>query len=217
MLPREISYTDLSTADGLSTEETLFVSRLRANEDAAYDELVRVYHAGIFHMACRMLNDPGEAADVTQDTFVKVFRNIGRFRGQCSLKTWIFKIALSETLNRLRWAKRRFRHRTLPLNDSPSGEDDRGVPIQLQAGGLEPEAALRKKEREEAVQAGLEKLTRPHRSIVVLRDIQGFTYEEISQILGISIGTVKSRLARARDELKKHLARHLSVRPVGSW
>jgi RNA polymerase sigma-70 factor (ECF subfamily) len=89
MLRREISYTDLTTADGLWTAESLFVSGLCANEDAAYDELVRDYHAGIYRVTCRMLNDPGEEANVTQDISVKVFRNIARFRGQCSLKTWI--------------------------------------------------------------------------------------------------------------------------------
>ena len=219
MLPREISYTDLTMAAGLSAEESLFVSRLCANEDAAYDELVRDYHAGIYHVACRMLNDPGEAADVTQDIFVKVFRNIARFRGQCSLKTWVFKVAFSEILNRIRWSRRRFRHQTVSLDQQPHQADaGRGPasPIQLPDNGLTPEAALQMKEREEAIQAGLSKLSGQHRSIVVLRDIQGFSYEEISQILGVSIGTVKSRLARARDDLKKCLMRYLSVRRISS-
>lgn len=216
MLRREISYTDLTTAAGLSTEETLFVSRLRANEDAAYDELVREYHASIYHIACRMLNDPGEAADVTQDIFVKVFRNIGRFRGQSSLKTWIYRVAMSEILNRIRWSRRRFRHQTVSLDEAPPEREAPGSPIQLSDDGPGPEAALQRKEREEAIQAGIGRLSRQHRSIVVLRDIQGFSYEEISEILGISIGTVKSRLARARDELKKCLVRYLSVQRISS-
>lgn len=216
MLRREISYTDLTTAAGLSTEETLFVSRLRANEDAAYDELVREYHSSLYHVAQRMLNDPGEAADVTQDIFVKVFRNIGRFRGQSSLKTWLFKIAMSEILNRLRWAKRRFRQKTVSLDQTPVDGDVPANPVQISDGGLSPEAALQKKEREEAIQAALDKLPRKYRSIIVLRDIQGFSYEEIAQIHGISIGTVKSRIARARAELKKRLVRFLSVQRIGS-
>jgi RNA polymerase sigma-70 factor (ECF subfamily) len=199
----------------LSTEETLFVSRLRANEDAAYDELVRDYHAGIYHSACRMLNDPGEAADVTQDIFVKVFRNIARFRGQCSLKTWIYKVAMSEILNRLRWSKRRFRHQTVSLDDEPA-EGRPGAPIQVRDRGPDPEEVLETRERNAAIQTGLDKLSKQHRSIVVLRDIQGFTYEEISDILGISIGTVKSRLSRGREELKKCLARYLSVQRITS-
>jgi len=87
-------------------------------------------------------------------------------------------------------------------------------PVQFSC--LTPEEALQMKEREEAIQAGLSKLSGQHRSIVVLRDIQGFSYEEISQILGVSIGTVKSRLARARDDLKKCLMRYLSVRHISS-
>jgi RNA polymerase sigma factor (sigma-70 family) len=115
---REISYSELDAAVGLSAEENLFVLRLRANEDAAYDELVRTYHASIYHVACRMLGDPGEAADVTQDIFVKVFRNIVRFKGEAALKTWIYRIAFSEVLNRLRWFRRRYRHSTVSLDDA---------------------------------------------------------------------------------------------------
>ncbi len=92
---REISYSELDGAVGLSAADTLFVLRLQANEDAAYDELVRTYHASIYHVACRMLGDPGEAADTTQDIFVKVFRNIARFKGEAALKTWIYRIAFS--------------------------------------------------------------------------------------------------------------------------
>jgi RNA polymerase sigma-70 factor (ECF subfamily) len=216
MLRREISYTDLTTADGLSSEESLFVSRLCANEDAAYDELVRTYHTGIYHLACRMLSDPAESADVTQDVFVKVFKNIARFRGQCSLKTWIYKVAVSEILNRLRWSRRRFRHQTVSLDDEPVNEQGSPNPIQVPDRGPDPEVALQNRERGDAIQAALTKLSRQHRSIVVLRDVQGFSYEEISQILGVSIGTVKSRLARARDELKKSLARYLSVQRIRS-
>ena len=106
---REIAYNDLDQASGVNAEESLFVLRLKANEDAAYDELVRVYHASIFHVAYRMLGDSAEASDVVQEIFLKVFRNIGGFKGEASLKTWIFKITFSEILNRLRWWKRRYR------------------------------------------------------------------------------------------------------------
>ena len=117
---REISYSELDAAVGLSAEENLFVIRLQANEDAAYDELVRIYHASIYHVAVRMLDDPGEAADTTQDIFVKVFRNIARFKGEAALKTWIYRIAFSEILNRLRWFRRRYRYSTVSLDDTDS-------------------------------------------------------------------------------------------------
>src|SRR5205809_4651183 len=102
---REIAYNDLDQASGVNAEESLFVLRLKANEDAAYDELVRVYHAQIFQVAFRMLGDAGDAADVVQEIFLKVFRNINGFKGESALKTWIFRIGFSEILNRLRWWK----------------------------------------------------------------------------------------------------------------
>src|SRR5204862_4237042 len=114
---REIAYNDLARAPEVSAEESLFVLRLKANEDAAYDELVRVYNTQIFHVAVRMLGDSGDASDVVQEIFLKVFRNINGFKGESALKTWIFRIALSEILNRLRCGKRRYRHATVSLID----------------------------------------------------------------------------------------------------
>jgi RNA polymerase sigma-70 factor (ECF subfamily) len=209
---REISYSELDAAVGLSAEENLFVLRLRANEDAAYDELVRTYHASIYHVACRMLGDPGEAADVTQDIFVKVFRNIARFKGEAALKTWIYRIAFSEILNRLRWFRRRYRHSTVSLDEADGNGNGA---IQLRDEYPTPDAILESKERKTAIQKAIWKLSSQHRSIIVLRDIEGFSYGEIAEILGISIGTVKSRLARARADLKKCLMRYLSVKRIG--
>src|SRR4030095_158268 len=120
-MPREIVYNWVDRAQGLSTEEALFVARLQANEDTAYDELVRTYNASIYHVAFRMLGDTAEASDVVQDIFLKVFRNIGSFRGDASLKTWIFRIGISEILNRLRWWKRRHRLSTVSMDDDHNG------------------------------------------------------------------------------------------------
>jgi RNA polymerase sigma-70 factor, ECF subfamily len=203
---REIAYNDLARAGELSAQESLFVLRLKANEDAAYDELVRTYNASIFHVAYRMLGDNAEASDVVQEIFIKVFRNIGSFKGQAALKTWIFRIALSEILNRLRWWKSRHRSTTVSLDDHPNGQEH-----YVPDSGPSPEQVLESKERELAIQKALGKLSSEHRSIIVLRDIEGFSYTEIADILGISIGTVKSRLARGREDLKKSLIRYLSI------
>lgn len=205
---REIALNDLDRASSLDAREALFVARLQANDDTAYDELVRTYHASIFQTACRMLGDATESADMVQDIFVKVFRNIQGFRGESSLKTWIYRIAFSEILNRLRSWRRRFRSFTVSLDDDKGGQ---GSPMQLPSNGVSPLQALETKEREEAIQSALNTLSREHRSIVVLRDIEGFSYTEIADILGISSGTVKSRLARARAEMKKPLVRFLSI------
>jgi RNA polymerase sigma-70 factor (ECF subfamily) len=213
-MPRDITYTWLDrTAAGLSAEEAMFVARLQANDDAAYDELVRTYSASIFHVAYRMLGDTAEASDVVQEIFLKVFRNIGGFKGEAALKTWIFKIAFSEILNRLRWWKRRHRFSTFSLDDQPNGNGT-GAGLTVPSANPTPEQALQSKEQEASIQEALGKLSREHRSIIVLRDIEGFSYNEIADVLGVSIGTVKSRLARARSDLKKSLMRYLSVRSL---
>ncbi len=206
---REIAYNDLARDAEISAQESLFVLRLKANEDAAYDELVRTYNTSIFHVAFRMLGDTAEASDVVQEIFLKVFRNIGGFKGEAALKTWIFRIAFSEILNRLRWWKSRHRSSTVSLDDSP---DSNGYYVA--DSGPSPDEALECKEREVAIQQALTKLSKDHRSIIVLRDIEGFSYTEIADVLGISIGTVKSRLARARGDLKKSLMHYLSIQRV---
>ncbi len=104
-MPREITYNWLDRPAELTAQEALFVSRLKANEDAAYDELVRMYSGPMYHVAYRMTGDAAEASDAVQDIFLKIFRNIGGFKGEAALKTWIFKIAFSEILNRLRWSR----------------------------------------------------------------------------------------------------------------
>jgi RNA polymerase sigma-70 factor, ECF subfamily len=207
----DAAYYELEGVAEISTKERLFVQRLQANEDAAYDELVRVYHSTIFHVAYRMLGDSGDASDVVQEIFLKVFRNINGFKGESALKTWIFRIAFSEILNRLRWWKRRYRQSTISLDDDQNGEN---TGYQLSDSGPTPEQALESKEQDVAIQTALAKLTSEHRSIIVLRDIEGFSYTEIAEVLGVSIGTVKSRIARARADLKKSLIRYLSVQKV---
>ena len=213
---REIAYNELDRVSGVNAEEALFVLRLKANEDAAYDELVRVYHASIFHVAYRMLGDSAEASDVVQEIFLKVFRNIGGFKGEAALKTWIFKIAFSEILNRLRWWKRRYRFSTVSLDEQPSGNGKGNGRHGCNVADSKPtqDKVLESREQETAIQQALSRLSSDHRSIIVLRDIEGFSYSEIADVLGVSIGTVKSRIARARSDLKKSLMRYLSVQRV---
>src|SRR5712691_13413164 len=165
-MPREIAYNWLDRATGLTAEEALFVLRLQANEDAAYDELVRTYSSSIFHVAYRMLGDSADASDVVQDIFLKIFRNIGGFKGEAALKTWIFKIAFSEILNRLRWWKRRYRFATMSLDEQPNGNGT-GASSTLQSASPTPEEMLQSKEQETAIQQALGRLSKDHRSIIV--------------------------------------------------
>jgi RNA polymerase sigma-70 factor (ECF subfamily) len=214
MLNREITCSELDSI-GRPADESLLIARLRANENAAYDELVRTHHAPIYHVAFRMLRDSGEASDVTQEVFLKVFRHIDGFRGESSLRTWIFRIAFSEILNRLRWSRRRYLHRTVSIEEQSQETVEGHAPLQIADRGPDPEAELQRKEQEEAFQSALRELSDEHRSVAILRDVQGFSYAEIAEILGISMGTVKSRLARARAELKGRLMPFLSVRAFG--
>jgi RNA polymerase sigma-70 factor (ECF subfamily) len=202
---REIGYYDLDRAAEVGAEESLFILRLQANEDAAYDELVRTFSASLFHVAYRMLGDSAEASDVVQEIFLKVFRNIGGFKRESALKTWVFRIAFSEILNRLRWWKRRYRFSTVSLDDDHNGN---GNGHHITDAKPTPEQVLQSKEEEDAIQRALARLSSEHRSIIVLRDIEGFSYGEIAEVLDISIGTVKSRIARARADLKKSLIRY---------
>lgn len=207
---RELAYYDLDqgVAAIVHGQDAAFVRRLQANEDAAYDELVRTYNASIYHVAFRMLGDSGDASDAVQDIFLKVFRNVGSFRGDSSLRTWIFRIGISEILNRLRWWKRRHRSSTVSMDGDENGH---GIRFHLRDCSPSPQQALETKEQDLAIQQALGRLSSDHRSIVVLRDIEGFSYTEIAEVLGISVGTVKSRLARARTDMKKSLVRYLSI------
>jgi RNA polymerase sigma-70 factor (ECF subfamily) len=207
---RELAYFDLErgVATLLDSHDAAFVRRLQAGEDTAYDELVRTYNASIYHVAYRMLGDSADAADAVQDTFLKVFRNVESFRGEASLKTWIFRIGISEILNRLRWWKRRHRLSTVSMDDNRNGN---GRALCIPDAAPSPYQSLESKEQEMAIQQALGRLSADHRSIVVLRDIEGFAYTEIADVLGVSVGTVKSRLARARADMKKSLIRYLSI------
>src|SRR5438132_12756436 len=171
-MPREIAYNWLDRPAELSAQEALFVARLQANEDAAYDELVRTYNASIYHVAFRMLGDAADASDVVQDIFLKIFRNIRGFKGEAALKTWIFKIAFSEILNRLRWWKRRHRFATLSLDEQAKGNPASDF---VADAGPTPEEILQSKEGETAIQQALRRISREHRSIIVLQAIEGFT------------------------------------------
>src|ERR1051326_1815134 len=182
-MPREITYNWLDRPAELSAQEAAFVSRLQSNEDAAYDELVRAYSGTIYHVAYRMLGDSADASDVVQEIFIKVFKNISGFKGEAALRTWIFRIAFSEILNRLRWWKRRYKHATVSLDDDHNGNGNEFTVSDLRP---TPEEALQQREQEIAIQQALAKLSGDHRSIVILRDIEGFSYGEIADMLGIS-------------------------------
>lgn len=198
-----------TSGDARPSAEAQFIERLKAGESAAFDRLVAERSGEIYALLYRMTEDAEEARDLTQETFLRAFQHIQRFRGDADLKTWIYRIAINQARNRWRWWRRRRRDVTVSL-DATDGHTEEPLGARLRAtDGLDPEQQTLSHEREKALLAALRSLSRSYREAVILRDIEGLSYEEIAQTLEISIGTVKSRLARGRDELRRRLGSSL--------
>jgi RNA polymerase sigma-70 factor (ECF subfamily) len=185
--------------------EIALVDRLQVGSEEAFETLMQLYQAPIYNIAYRVLGDPCEAAEAVQETFMKIYKGIKTFRGECGLKTWIYKIAVSESLNRQRWWKRCRRSATISLDEPLNSSQCSSRFLDLPDSQPGPEITCVARETEEAVQKALLSLPFDFRIVVILRDIEGLSYEEIAETLKISLGTVKSRLWRARLDLKKKL------------
>ncbi len=185
--------------------EAQFVERLRAGEAAAFDRLVQERSGEVYALLYRLTEDAEEARDLTQETFLRAFQNIKRFRGDADLKTWIYRIAINQARNRWRWWRRRRRDKTVSL-DVESGERRETLGATLRdPEQCDPEQQTLAHEREWVLRRALQTLGHPFREAVILRDVEGLSYEEIAATLEISIGTVKSRLSRGRIELRRKL------------
>src|SRR6185295_7542632 len=159
----------------------------------------------IYGLLYRLTENAEEARDLTQETFLRAFQSIANFRGDADLRTWIYRIAINQARNRWRWWRRRRRDTTVSL-DAPDGPYGQPLNATLRADrGEDPEQQTLARERERALRSALKTLGTSYREAVVLRDIEGFSYEEIAVTLEISIGTVKSRLSRGREELRRKL------------
>ncbi|HKN37462.1 MAG TPA: sigma-70 family RNA polymerase sigma factor [Terriglobales bacterium] len=204
---------DLASAIGVRAQEAAVVAELKAGSEDAYNWLIGEFHQPIYSLVYRILGDTADAADTTQEVFLKVFRGIGHFHGESSLKTWIYRIALHEASNRRRWW---FRHKVheLPmepletdgsqLTRSETLVDDRDSPFD----------SVAHKEVRARVEQELRKVPEPYRTTLVLRDLEEMSYEEIAEITNVSLGTVKSRLTRGREALKQRLLPY--IRECGS-
>src|SRR5262245_1575543 len=196
---------NIASAIGVNSEESSIVAELKAGSEQAYDWLITRYHQQIYSLVYRILTDPSDAADTTQEVFLKVFRGMSRFNGQCSLKTWLYRIAIHEASNQRRWW---FRHKSKETS-MEAREDEQGNTVGLSETladpGESPLELLAHEEIRARVERELQLVPEPYRTTVVLRDIEGLSYEEIGEVLQISLGTVKSRLIRGRDALKKRL------------
>lgn len=198
---------DRSTAHRLFVEraEDQFLERLKHGDAAAFEQLVAERTGDIYGLLFRLTGDAEEARDLAQETFLRAFQAIEKFRGDADLKTWLYRIAINQARNRWRWWRRRRRDATVSL-DAPVGEREQTVATHLEdANASDPEQETLARERQSQLREALHGLRSAYREAVVLRDIEGLTYEEIAATLQINIGTVKSRLARGRLELRRKL------------
>lgn len=185
--------------------ENAFLERLRARDMAAFDLFVQERSGEVYSLLYRLTEDVEEARDLTQETFLRAFRHIDSFRGDADLKTWLYRIAINQARNRWRWWKRRKKDSMISLDFSEQDEEPLSARLSSKT-ERDPEQNLLAREREEALNAALKTLKQDFREAVILRDIEGFTYEEIAATLEISVGTVKSRIARGRLDLRKKLS-----------
>jgi RNA polymerase sigma-70 factor, ECF subfamily len=206
---------DFAGAIGARAEESAIVAELKAGSETAYAWLIGEFQRPVYGLVYRVVSDPADAADTTQEVFLKVFRGMKHFHGQSSLKTWIYRIALHEAANRKRWW---FRHKAQETSIEPA--ESEGIPNQaeeMQNALMDrhdsPFENLAQKEIQLRVDAELRRVAEPYRTSLILRDLEEMSYEEIAEILEISVGTVKSRITRGRQALKKRLAPY--VREVG--
>ncbi|MFL6210625.1 MAG: sigma-70 family RNA polymerase sigma factor [Pyrinomonadaceae bacterium] len=193
-----------ASARAAHTEAT-FLDRLRAGDAAAFDFLVRERSPDIYALLYRLTEDAEEARDLTQETFLQAFRAVQHFRGDADLRTWLYRIAVNQARNRWRWWRRRRRNVTFSLDATDDAHEQPLVAQLADERSVNPEQATLAREREQMLTQTLRTLSRVYREVVILRDVEGLSYEEVAATLEISVGTVKSRLSRGRNELRRRL------------
>jgi RNA polymerase sigma-70 factor (ECF subfamily) len=191
----------------IQPEEASVIAELKAGSDEAFAWLIATYHQPLYSLVARTIPDPADAADLTQDIFIKIYRGIGSFHGDATLRTWIYRIALHEALNQRRWWGRHKRQEV--TIEAESGHSTDGQPLTIKETLIDSQQSpfdfAAQSEVRDQVETQLRLVPEPFRTVVVLRDIEGFAYEEIAEILKTNLGTVKSRLMRGRAQLKELL------------
>jgi len=193
---------NLANAIPIRGEESSILTELKSGSEEAFAWLINRFHQPVYSLVYRVLNDPADTADTTQEVFLKVFRGIRRFQGDASLKTWNYRIAIHEASNHRRWW---FRHKGRETSMEQETAGASVIRETLVDPGRSPFESVAHEEVRAKVEAELREVQEPYRTTVILRDIEGLSYEEIAEILEVSLGTVKSRLMRGREALKKRL------------
>jgi RNA polymerase sigma-70 factor (ECF subfamily) len=208
---------DLAISIALPSEEAAFVAELQSGSEQAFAQLIDRYHQPLYSLIARSLHDPSDASDIAQEVFIKVFRCIRSFHGEASLRTWLYRIALHEASNQRRWWSRHKRQEVAMeapcgvRRDADCDGEAQSLGATLADGCCSPFEHAAQEELHERVEAALRQVPEAFRTVVVLREIEGFTYEEIADILRVNLGTVKSRLTRGRAALRELLAPEKAV------
>jgi RNA polymerase sigma-70 factor, ECF subfamily len=208
--------SDLASPIAAQTQEASIVAELKAGSEEAYAWLIGEFQQPVYGLVYRIVGDPSDAAETAQEVFLKVFRGMKQFHGQSSLKTWIYRIALHEAANRRRWW---FRHKAQETSIEPADSESmpEGSPqmqMALTDHAESPFDNVAHHEVQRRVEEELRKIPEPYRTTLILRDLEEMSYEEIAEVLEISLGTVKSRLTRGREALKQRLTPY--IREVGA-
>lgn len=200
----DLTMGNLASAFTLQSEEAALIEELRAGSEEAFAWLIARYHQPIYSLLARTVHDRADAADLAQEVFVKIFRGVSGFHGESSLRTWIYRIALREASNQRRWWMRH-KQQEVPM-ELEVAESDTGVPLRVKDtlvdGAESPFDMAVHAENQARVEAALRLVPEPFRTTLILRDIEGFVYEEVAEMQGVNLGTVKSRLVRGRAQLK---------------
>ncbi len=183
------------------TDETRLIQQIKNGNIAAFEELAARYQKQIFSLAYRMCGNQEDAADMAQEALIKVYRNVEKFKGDSKFSTWLYRVVTNTCLDEMKKMKRK---QVYSLDDELETKDG-SLKRDLEDNAPTPEDRAEQRERSEAIQDALMRVSETHRRVLVLRDIQGFSYEEIAGMLECSEGTVKSRLSRAREALRKVL------------
>lgn len=202
--------SNLTAQQEAALEDQRLISALQAGEESAYEQLIERFQGAVYNLAYRLLNDPADAGDVAQEVFLKIFRNVGSFRGDSSLRTWVYRIAVNESHNRRRWL---FRHRRGETGIDEAFEDSDGREKPIMDSGETPFDFTMNREAQLLLEEALAGVNPVFRTALVLREIEDMSYDEIAEILEVSIGTVKSRIVRGREALRRNLATRLDPAP----
>lgn len=187
----------------VDAEERELIERLKRRDEGAFNRFVLIYQERVFRLVLRMLGDRTEAEDLAQEVFISIFKAIDGFRGDSALSTWVYRIAANHCRNRIKYLARRRKKLTDGYDELSNEEGHAHVPGHVRPHG--PDRLIEAREVEHFLQEGLRALDDEQRELVVLREVEHLSYEEIMAITGLPEGTVKSRLHRARAALREHV------------